>query len=120
MILYIAITILALISAFLGYLCWKYKISCEELTVKVKEFRQLFVKYGEQVEAVIPFMKGKFPYDRKRFYALGQPIDGIFFGDDEIVFLEFKSGKAGLKSDEKKFKELVDNKKVRFDIIRID
>ncbi len=82
------------------------------------DIRSLRIRFGKQIEEFIPFFDDLFPYDRKKFYALGQPIDGIYFGDDKIVFLEFKSGTAKKTAMEKKIQKLIDEKKVEFKEIR--
>ena len=82
------------------------------------DIRSLRIRFGKQIEEFIPFFDDLFPYDRKKFYALGQPIDGIYFGDDKIVFLEFNSGTSKKTIMEKKIQKLIDEKKVEFKEIR--
>lgn len=76
------------------------------------------VKYGKMSENWIPLSE-KFPYEKERFRFLGNPIDGITFLDDKIVFCEFKSGKATLSSTQERIKELVKNKRVEWMEFRI-
>lgn len=96
----------------------RYKTLEDRFNIINHDIRSLRVRFGKQIEEFIPFFDDLFPYDRKKFYALGQPIDGIYFGDDKIVFLEFKSGKAGKTQMEKKIENLVKQKKVEFKEIR--
>ncbi|MEA2003795.1 MAG: Holliday junction resolvase-like protein [archaeon] len=96
----------------------RYKELTDRFNVINKDIRSLRIRFGKQIEEFIPFFDDLFPYDRKKFYALGQPIDGIYFGDDRIVFLEFKSGNAGKTQMEKKIENLVKAKKVEFKEIR--
>ncbi|MCK5235077.1 MAG: hypothetical protein KAJ20_01555 [Candidatus Aenigmarchaeota archaeon] len=96
----------------------RYKELTDRFNVINKDIRSLRIRFGKQIEEFIPFFDDLFPYDRKKFYALGQPIDGIYFGDDKIVFLEFKSGNAGKTQMEKKIENLVKAKKVEFKEIR--
>jgi predicted Holliday junction resolvase-like endonuclease len=76
------------------------------------------VKYGKMSENFIPFVKD-FPFDPENFRFLGNPIDGIVFEDDKIVFAEFKSGSAQLSSKQKLIKDLVERKKVEWFEFRI-
>jgi predicted Holliday junction resolvase-like endonuclease len=71
------------------------------------------VKHGKTMEHLIPFSK-EYPYDPRGFRFIGDPIDGVQFNDDGIVFLEFKTGDAQLSERQKKIKENVKNKKVEF------
>jgi len=115
------IILIALIILLIIYLTdreRRYKELTDRFNVINKDIRSLRIRFGKQIEEFIPFFDDLFPYDRKKFYALGQPIDGIYFGDDKIVFLEFKSGNAGKTQMEKKIENLVKAKKVEFKEIR--
>ncbi|MCK4808694.1 MAG: hypothetical protein KAS90_03675 [Candidatus Aenigmarchaeota archaeon] len=115
------IILIALIILLIIYLAdreRRYKELTDRFNVINKDIRSLRIRFGKQIEEFIPFFDDLFPYDRKKFYALGQPIDGIYFGDDKIVFLEFKSGNAGKTQMEKKIENLVKAKKVEFKEIR--
>ncbi len=91
----------------------------KELKKEIKSLSKgLSVKYGKTMEQLIPFTK-KFPFPIESFRFLGSPIDGIAFDDNEIVFIEFKTGKSNLSEKEKKIKKLVENKKVRWLEIRV-
>ena len=115
------IILIALIILLIIYLAdreRRYKELTDRFNIINKDIRSLRIRFGKQIEEFIPFFDDLFPYDRKKFYALGQPIDGIYFGDDKIVFLEFKSGNAGKTQMEKKIENLVKAKKVEFKEIR--
>ncbi|MEK6902317.1 MAG: Holliday junction resolvase-like protein [archaeon] len=71
------------------------------------------VKYGKMSENWIPLSE-RFPYEKERFRFLGNPIDGIAFLDDKIVFCEFKANTSRLNANQEKIKELVQNKKVEW------
>jgi len=77
------------------------------------------VKYGKLTEQWIPFSE-KFPFPSENFRFLGNPIDGIAFNEDKIVFCEFKTHTAGLSPKQKMIKELVENKKTEWLEFRID
>ncbi|MBN2066969.1 MAG: hypothetical protein JW744_00700 [Candidatus Diapherotrites archaeon] len=71
------------------------------------------VKYGKMTEQFMPFLS-EFPFDTEGFRFLGSPIDGIAFGDDEITFCEFKSGKSTLNERQKRVKAIVEAKRVKW------
>ena len=68
-------------------------------------------------EQLFPFMKN-YPYNTRNFRFIGNPIDGISFENDKIVFIEFKTGKSMLSNLQKKIKNLIHNKKVEWKEIR--
>ena len=50
---------------------------------------------------------------------MGKPIDYISFGDDEITFIEVKSGNAQLSSKQRHIRDLVKGKMVSWKEVRI-
>jgi hypothetical protein len=96
------------------------------VTQKEEEYKRLLnqkksseVRTGQISEQLAPFL-AEFKYNPKRAHFLGQPIDYIIFGDDVITFLEVKSGMAQLNPVQKSIKDLIINKKVAWDEMRID
>jgi len=79
---------------------------------------------GQFSEQLAPFLPD-FKYFPTECRFVGKPIDLIVFkGMDEkdineVVFVEIKSGKAKLSPVEKKLKETIKNKKVRWEEYRI-
>lgn len=71
------------------------------------------VKYGKLTEQWIAF-SDRFPYDPQRFRFVGNPIDGLVFEDEKIVFCEFKTASSQLNENQKRVKRLVENKKVEW------
>lgn len=111
------IFILGLLFGFLLGIIVIYRrvaIPLKEEKKKVEERKKsLSSLYGKITEQFAPFMK-KYPYDAKRFRFIGSPIDGIQFEDDRIIFIEFKAANSKLTEEQKKIKELVENKKVEW------
>lgn len=77
------------------------------------------VKYGKMSENWIPLSE-KFPYDKTKFRFLGNPIDGIAFLDDKIVFCEFKTNTSKLSHTQENIRDLVKNKKVEWNEFRVE
>lgn len=71
------------------------------------------VKYGKLSEQWIPLSE-RFPYNSHTFRFLGNPIDGIAFEEDKIVFCEFKTGNSKLNERQKNIKKLVEEKKIEW------
>ena len=71
------------------------------------------VKYGKLTEQWIPFSKD-FPFSSEQFHFIGNPIDGIVFCDDRIVFCEFKTASSKLSKKQKSIKDLIEDKKVEW------
>jgi predicted Holliday junction resolvase-like endonuclease len=72
------------------------------------------VRLGQISEQVLPF-HAEFPYDYKKLKPLFQPIDYIYFGDLEIVFIEMKMGTSQLSENQKYIRRLIQEGKVRFE-----
>ena len=75
-------------------------------------------KFGQISEQFIP-LNSVFPWDSKQFRFLGTPIDGIQFEEDQIILIEFKSGNSDLTTKQRKIRNLVQNGKVDFQVIRV-
>jgi predicted Holliday junction resolvase-like endonuclease len=80
--------------------------------------RSLHVKHGKVAEQFLPFME-HYPYDKSKFRFIGNPVDGIQFEDNKVIFIEFKTGQARLTSKQKSICELVNKGHVEFREFRI-
>lgn len=76
------------------------------------------VRTGHTVEKLAPVLDN-FPYDSKNLVPIFQPLDYIMFGEDEIVFIEYKSGQSKLSQKQKKLQKLINDGKIRFEIHRV-
>jgi len=94
-----------------------------ELTTKlakeVHRNKSVEVRTGQIMEKMAPFME-VFNHDPRNAQFLGNPIDYVIFNEDEIVFMEVKSGKARATKKQNNIKKLVEEGKVRFELIRFD
>jgi predicted Holliday junction resolvase-like endonuclease len=90
----------------------------KRVSIQQSRIRSLSVKHGLMAEQFLPFSK-LFPGDPKNFRFLGSPIDGIAFEDDQVIIVEFKSGKSRLSPLQRHIKDLVDRGKVSFKEVRI-
>ena len=112
----ILITLSILFNIFFFALLLKYRRLYVEERYKKSS---MSVKYGKFLENYIPWIKEIFPYRVDKFRFIGNPIDGIVFDENEIVFMEFKTGKSKLNESQKRIKKLVKEKKVKWKEIKI-
>ena len=86
--------------------------------------RSRSVLAGQFSEQLAPYLPD-FPFKPTEARFIGKPIDFLVFqGMDEkniseVVFVEVKSGKANLSSHEKRLKDVIKEKKVRWFEYRI-
>ena len=100
---------------FVTSMCFKFKSSASELKSRI---RSQSTRYGQITEQFLPLVEA-YPWDSKQFRFLGTPIDGIQFEEDKIVLVEFKSSSSQMSVKQRKIKELVEQGKVEFKLIRV-
>ena len=76
------------------------------------------VRLGHIAETLAPFLD-QFDFDPENCCFMGKPIDYVSFGDDEITFIEVKSGNAQLSSKQRHIRDLVKQKLVSWKEVRI-
>ncbi len=76
------------------------------------------VKLGQKFEVIAPFLDS-FPYPDDEIKAMYQPIDLIIFREDEVVFLEIKTGVSQLSDKQRRIKKNIKEGRVRFEEIRM-
>jgi len=119
---YVALIFAVFFALYLWVVHGREKQRAEEW--KTKYEKTLFhrksseVRLGKIGENLAPFVEA-WPWDPKNFRFLGNPIDGIQFNEDEIVFVEIKTGKARLSRSQKDFRNLVKAGKVSFVTFKI-
>ncbi|MCK5017727.1 MAG: hypothetical protein KAS32_11750 [Candidatus Peribacteraceae bacterium] len=77
------------------------------------------VHTGLIMEKMAPFFE-MFNHDPKNAHHLGNPIDYIIFNEEEIVFLEVKTGKARTTKKQNNIKKLIEAGKVKWELVRFD
>jgi predicted Holliday junction resolvase-like endonuclease len=70
--------------------------------------------YDKTIEQFEPTMLYNYPFAYENFRFIGNPIDGIQFEDDRIIFVEFKTDQPKLDPIKNKIKELVKNGKIEW------
>lgn len=90
-----------------------------ELRARVSELisgkQSLATRHGQIFEQLVPFSRD-FPYDPKSFRFIGDPVDGVVFAPDKIVFCEIKLDKAraGLTPRQRKIRDLIKARRVEW------
>ena len=90
-----------------------------EYTKLLSQKKSSEVRLGQISEQLVSFLD-KFKYDPKNAHFIGMPIDYIVFNNDEIVFVEVKSGGSVLSKKQSEIKKLIAGGRVRFETIRIN
>ena len=96
----------------------KHSYTKDALLSQRAKNKSIEVRMGFMVEKMAPFLD-IFPTDPNNAHFLGAPIDYISFGDDEIVFIEVKTGASRLSKKQRNIKALVEEGKVRFELVRL-
>lgn len=81
------------------------------------ELASIRVKHGQTWETFLPLME-TFELQlgpKENAVFLGQPLDLIYFNDDEIVFVEVKTGNSRLSSKQRHIRDLVKERKIRWE-----
>ena len=112
------------------YLVHNYKKKFSRAEEKIASLEELYkktlnqkksseVRLGKTAENMAPFFQ-EWPYDPRNFRFLGDPVDGISFEKDQLLFIEIKSGKSRLSTGQREIKKLIKEGKVKFATFRID
>jgi predicted Holliday junction resolvase-like endonuclease len=117
--------VLMVIVAIQGYLLFQLKL--REARIRDDALsRSHSVVAGKATEHLAPLLPG-FEFDPRDARFLGSPVDFIVFDGlsegevHEVVFVEIKTGpSAALTSRERRVREAVDGRRVRFLEVRID
>ncbi|MBI4210499.1 MAG: endonuclease [Candidatus Diapherotrites archaeon] len=112
--LFLAVVI-ATLALFAVVLYLLARLSSLESALSILQFSKASqsVKYGKMTEHFMPFTKD-FPFSPENFRFIGNPVDGIVFEDDRIVFAEFKAASSQLSQKQRRIRELVEKGKVEW------
>lgn len=99
---------------------WQEQIPIERKNAIERSRSVLSGNFSEQLAPYLP----DFKYSPTECRFIGKPVDLIVFkGADkkkieEVIFVEIKSGKSSLSTQEKNLKDLIQNKKVKWEEYR--
>jgi predicted Holliday junction resolvase-like endonuclease len=109
----IFVIIILVLILIIRYLWLKNYVLKNEINDILGKKQSLSTKYGKMSEQFMPFLKN-YPYDEHNFRFIGNPIDGVQFENDKIVFIEFKTANSKLSSKQREIKDIIDKKLVFF------
>ena len=105
-----------------GLYIWKLQ---KLLKIKNGAYKKLYsqkkqseVRTGQIAEHFAPLLSD-FKYDRKQARFLASPIDFIIFEEEEVIFMEIKTGNSQLNANQRRIKKLIEEKKVKWEVMRI-
>ncbi len=117
----------------LGIIIWFtiwYLVSKIYFYIKLKKYWKKAIKNSKKTilwevnEKIAPLLPN-FKYDFKDLVFIWKWIDYIIFdwlsrwNLKQIIFLEIKSGKSTLNKNEKEIKNIINNKKVKYEVFHI-
>ena len=127
--LIVVVLVAVAVSLFVGFLVGRIltmKAKELETLARVEDAREESVKLsrsvltGKFIEQLAPFLPD-FRYDPTEVRFIGSPVDCLVFCGasreecDEVVFLEIKSGKSGLKTIQRRVRDAVNDGRVRWE-----
>ena len=116
------IVILSFFLVVLILLCIASRKKIEELRSQLRGLatskQSLSTKYGKMSEQFFPFLE-KYPYDENHLRFIGNPIDGVQFENDKIIFVEFKIGDSKLTVRQKEIRDLINKGRIEFREFRV-
>jgi predicted Holliday junction resolvase-like endonuclease len=113
---------IGLVMAWVYFLIWKLRYTSSIRADAVQ--RSQAVTLGKVHEQLIPYLPD-FPYNPKDVRFLGSPIDLVVFEGlaegrvERIVFVEVKTGAAGLTSRERSVRHVVQAREVEWAELRV-
>ena len=77
------------------------------------------VRTGKITEQIAPFL-ADYPKNPRTARFIGDPIDFVHFDEDQVTFVEVKSGKSQLSKKQRGIRDLIKEGKVEFVIYRVE
>jgi predicted Holliday junction resolvase-like endonuclease len=109
------IFLIGIIVGVIGGITLVYKAAVSPLHTKIatltSEQQSLATTYGKIPKHISPFMDN-YPYSLQNFRFIENPVDGIQFNDDGILFVAFKTDTSQLTPTQNRIKTLIQNKKI--------
>ncbi len=101
---------------------WLWAKSVAALRRKLKDMdslkRSQSTRYGQITEQFAPFLD-EWPWDPKAFRFLGNPVDGVQFTPEGVIFVEVKSNRSRLSPVQQEVKAHVEAGRVSWREVRI-
>jgi len=116
----IIVPLIAIHALVLVFFLWRKDRLLQADTLKklTSQKKSSEIRTGQIAEHFAPLLKD-FKYNHKQARFLATPIDFIIFEDDEIIFMEVKTGNSQLTATQRKVRDLIEEKKVKWEVLRI-
>lgn len=130
---FVLVLVALLLGIYLGGKLEAYRLRStfeREFQAKAQELRKDAVERskrtlkGKGVEHLVPYLP-QFPYEPSDARFIGSPVDLIVFKGntrklpEELVFIEVKSGAGSLSKNERMWRDVIQEGKVRWEMMRV-
>lgn len=106
-----------------------FQIAVAKLTEDLEEQKELKskvtsqkksseVRLGHIAETLAPFLD-QFEFEPEECCFLGKPIDYVSFGEEEITFIEVKSGNSQLSTKQRRIRDQIKEGRINWKEVRI-
>jgi predicted Holliday junction resolvase-like endonuclease len=119
---YWLIALFWILSVYLLNHYWQKKLNKaieETKKIGMKKVTSLAVNHGFVAEQWFPISLFN-TFKNYEMHYMGKPIDYVAFGDNEIVFIELKTGESQLSTKQRDIKQTIENGNVKFVTIRME
>ena len=96
----------------------KLELVSQEKSKVLSQKKSSEVRLGHIAETLAPFLD-EFDFDPEDCVFMGKPIDYISFGEEEVTFIEVKSGNSKLSSKQRRIRDLIKSNSVRWEEVRL-
>ena len=96
----------------------KLELVSQEKSKVLSQKKSSEVRLGHIAETLAPFLD-EFDFDPEDCVFMGKPIDYISFGEEEVTFIEVKSGNSKLSSKQRRIRDLIKSNSVRWKEVRL-
>jgi predicted Holliday junction resolvase-like endonuclease len=111
------IFLIGIIVGLIAGITLTYRVAVSPLNKKTEESsgeKTSVTSYDKTIEQFDPTMLDNYPFTYENFRFIGDPIYGIQFEEDRIIFVEFKTDQTKSNPMKNKIKELVENGKIEW------
>jgi len=96
----------------------KFQLVSQEKSKVLSQKKSSEVRLGHIAETLAPFLD-EFDFNPEECVFMGKPIDYISFGEEEVTFIEVKSGNSKLNSKQRHIRDLIKSNSVCWKEVRL-
>jgi predicted Holliday junction resolvase-like endonuclease len=106
--------LIGIIAGILLEITLVHRIAKKTLNKKIESFNKQKFQQEQTEKALRQSKTGEYPYFMDKFRYIGNPIDGIQFEEDQIIFVKLINNTQGLDPIQKNIKKLVQKGKINW------